>query len=69
MEQKDLIDTEIFMLKRGNPSIWVPKVLCLTSKYPFFDYFEHILSDLHNRLTNKEGLKNTLEAHIYRIVF
>ena len=57
------------MLKRGTPSIWVPKVLCLASKYPFFDYFEHILADLYNRLINKEGLKNTLEAHMYRIVF
>ena len=38
-------------------------------KHPFFDYFEHILADLYNRLINKEGLKNTLEAHIYRIVF
>ena len=47
----------------------MPKALCIASKYPFFDYFEHILADLYSRLTNKEGLKNTLEAHIYRIVF
>ena len=47
----------------------MPKTLCIASQYPFFDYFEDILKDLYQRLNDPEGLKNTLEAYIYRIVF
>ena len=43
--------------------------MCIASQYPYFDYFEAILQDLYTKLNEKDGLKNTIEAYIYRIVF
>lgn len=72
-QQKIELDKEYQMIiekqAKEKRRVWVPKTLCIASQYPFFDYFEAILQDLYAMLNDKDGLKNTIEAYVYRIVF
>jgi hypothetical protein len=46
--------------------IYIPKAICLLSKYPFYDYFTDILEDLYS--AQKTDLTNTIEAYITNLV-
>ena len=46
--------------------IYIPKALCILSRYPFYDYFHEILDDIY--LAAKHHTINVLEAYINKLV-
>ena len=49
-----------------NTRVFIPKALCLLSRYPFYDYFSEILDDLYDASTHY--LINVIEAYINKLV-
>ncbi len=51
----------------GKPTkVYIPKALCLLSRYPFYDYFNEILDDLYDASTHY--VINVIEAYINKLV-
>ena len=46
--------------------MYIPKAICLLSRYPFFDYFSEIIDDLYT--ASKTHMINILEAYINKLV-
>lgn len=46
--------------------IYIPKALCLLSRYPFYDYFSEIIEDLYS--ASKTHMINIIEAYINKLV-
>ena len=46
--------------------IFVPKAICLLSRYPFFEYFSEIVEDLYT--ASKNHMVNVMEAYISKLV-
>jgi len=46
--------------------IFIPKAICLLSRYPFYDYFTEIIEDLY--AASKNHMVNILEAYINKLV-
>lgn len=46
--------------------IYIPKALCILSRYPFYDYFDDILDDLYD--ATRHHLINVIEAYINKLV-
>lgn len=46
--------------------IFIPKALCLLSRYPFYDYFSEIIEDLYSATRNY--MVNVVEAYINKLV-
>jgi hypothetical protein len=45
----------------------MPKAIAVASIYPYYDYFDKILTDLHARLTMPTS--SLLEQYLFNIVF
>lgn len=46
--------------------VYIPKALCLISRYPFYDYFSEILEDLYR--ASRHHVFNVLESYINKLV-
>ena len=46
--------------------IYIPKALCLLSRYPFYDYYSEIIEDLY--MASKNHMINILEAYVNKLV-
>jgi len=46
--------------------IYIPKALCIMSRYPFYDYFADILDDLYD--ATRHHVINVIEAYINKLV-
>ena len=46
--------------------IYIPKALCLLSRYPFYDYFLEIIEDLY--AASRNHMINILEAYVNKLV-
>jgi hypothetical protein len=65
---------QIFQLGKDNNRIstnmrnriYIPKALCLLSRYPFYDYFSEIIEDLY--AVSKHHMVNILEGYINKLV-
>lgn len=55
---------------KGNDKIWVPKVIAIISRYPYYDYFNMILENLVDKICNPDGINQRLLEHtIFSIVW
>ena len=52
--------------KRSGKRIYIPKALCLLSRYPFYYYFVEIILDLY--AASKNHMVNIIEAYVNKLV-
>lgn len=54
--------------------VWMPRAICISSKQPYFEFFQEILKDLLSKFHKKKDkepllVTSILEQHVFNIVF